>query len=143
MTEPALYRLPVRNLVDRGDDSERYPQVYVKELHLVTSPEELVSHVKRWFPLWEMNQEKFPDEPASPAEIEILDGSWESRSSEIWECIQAGRTALCKHLQNGQDCPSAYILMPFALTKATILAQHYHTLVSAVLEQLYGDGRGY
>jgi hypothetical protein len=139
MEDLPLYHLPVKHRA-LGGESE-VMRTYVEELQRVTNPEELIAHVDRWHRVWEMTRHKYPTDPLIQAETELLDGTWKERAGEIWECVQAGRTGVCKHSE--QDCPSVHILLPVPFVQMFLVAKEFQMPMDIALERIYGDGRGF
>lgn len=136
-----LKDLPVQPDPNGG---ELVKTAYVTELKAVASPEQLWEFAKRWRPLYLLTWKEKIDKKAKDAKRfrisqknmqALISGTWDPRVA--FECVQAGRTGVCKHARM-YSCPGMHISVPIVLLQTDFVAKRYGVPSDIALIQLHG-----
>jgi len=136
----SLKELPIRPTPITANVKEGY----VKELEAVTTPEQLWEFAKRWRPLYLLTRKPKINKKAKDAKRfrvsqnnmqNLISGAWDPK--EALECVQVGRTGICKHARQ-YSCPGMHILVPEVLLLADAIGEKYGVTSDLALIQMGG-----
>jgi len=127
-----------------GMITDNVSETYATELKAVTTPEQLWEFAKRWRPLYLLTKKQKINKKAKDAKRfrvsqnnmqNLISGAWDPK--EALECVQVGRTGICKHARQ-YSCPGMHILVPEVLLLADAIGEKYGVTTDLALIQMNG-----